>query len=391
MEKFLKQCLGIDVSKDTLDASMSRINEKLEVIHVEQRQFANNEKGFHDLIRWMDRNRLAEVPCQVVVEATGVYHEHLAYRLVKNKINLAIVLPCKIKNYSRSTNIRTVTDKISARQIAEFGLVKTLINWTPPDPVYRFLKGLCRERVRILNDKTMALNQKHASDYSVLTSQSTLKRHKDRIKYFEKQIKEIEKEILETVNKNADIKRKLEKVCSIKGVGIITAVTILAETNGFEHIRNVRQLVCYCGYDIVVKESGTSVHSKAKMSHKGNRYIRRILHFPAITAVKYNKSLSGFYHRLYERQNIKMKSYVAIQRKLLILIYTLWKKDQYYDPDYMAHSLEKTPIEQCNQMNQSLDPARNSDHAKILGQTKNAALTELVLDRSVDSIIHVQS
>lgn len=360
MEKFLKQCLGIDVSKDTLDAAMGRINENLKVSIVAEKQFSNNEKGFTELIRWIGKNRLTDVAFQVVVESTGVYHEHLAYTLVKNRINIAIVLPNKIKNYCRSTNIRTVTDKISACQIAEFGLVKTLTNWDPPNPRYKYLKGLCRERVRLLNDKTMAINQKHSDDYSVLTSGSTLRRHKQRIKYFEKQIKEIEQEILEMVNENPEIKKRLEKICSIKGVGIITAVTILAETNGFEHIRNVRQLVCYCGYDVVVKESGTSVHSKPRISHKGNRYIRRSLHFPAITAVKYNKSLEVFYHRLYERQKIKMKSYVAVQRKLLILIYTLWKKDEYYDPHYVAS---------C---------------CKLLGQTNNAALTELVHDRSMD-------
>ena len=86
-----------------------------------------------------------------------------------------------------------------------------------------------------------------------------------------------------------------------------------------------------------------------------------------------------------------MKSYVAVQRKLLILIYTLWKKDQYFDPDYTVHSLEKRPIEQFIQMNQVFDPDLNTDHAKILGQPQNAALTELVPDRSVDSIIQVQS
>ena len=86
--------------------------------------------------------------------------------------------------------------------------------------------------------------------------------------------------------------------------------------------------VCYAGYDINNKQSGTSVNTKARISHKGNKHIRKALYFPALTAVQHDQPLSNFYNRLFDRQKIKMKSYVAVQRKLLILIYTLWKKEK---------------------------------------------------------------
>ena len=42
------------------------------------------------------------------------------------------------------------------------------------------------------------------------------------------------------------------------------------------------------------------------------------------------------YDRVYERSKIKMKGYVAVQRKLLTLIYALWKKDEKYDATYVG-------------------------------------------------------
>lgn len=358
MKKTIRQCVGIDCSKDTLDGAITFLKEDFQQeVHATE-VFENSDKGFNRLMKWMKKHCLKELPCQVVVEATGVYHECMAYTLVKNGFEIAIVLPNKISNYCRSTDVRTITDNISAKQIAEFGLVKKLDNWVMPDEVFRHLKGLCRERTQLLKEKTSAHNQMHAYEYSALVASGTEKRSTQRIKFLDKQIEQIECDVEVMVNEQPWLREKLENICTIKGVGLITAVTIVAETNGFNLIRNVRQLVCYAGYDVVVKQSGTSVNSKPRISHKGNKHIRRALHFPALTAVRYNEPLTNFYNRLFEKQKIKMKSYVAVQRKLLVLIYTLWKNDTTYNPQHPQHGI------------------------KNLEQPTRAALTELDIVRS---------
>lgn len=55
---------------------------------------------------------------------------------------------------------------------------------------------------------------------------------------------------------------------SIPGVGILTAAIVLGETNGFELIRNKRQLTSYAGLDVKEKLSGTSVKGKPRISKK---------------------------------------------------------------------------------------------------------------------------
>ena len=343
--KIIRQCVGIDCSKDTLDAAISFLYADFQE-HVHATEiFKNTPPGIKRLLRWMKKLCLPELPFQVVVEATGVYHENLAYTMITNDVAIAIVLPVKIRNYCRSTDVRTSTDAISAKQIASFGLVKKLDNWTPPDEVFRQLRALSRERTQLLNEKTMVSNRQHAYYYSTLMSAGIEKRSKHRNKFLENQITEIEQEMKTILDVHPSLKEKVEMVCSIKGVGWLTVVTIAAETNGFNLIRNSRQLVCYAGYDVIVKDSGTSVKSKPRISYKGSKHIRAALHFPAITAVKHNKPIKAFYERLFERQKVKMKSYVAVQRKLLVLIYTLWKKDEQYNP-YFQHpsNIQEQPI-----------------------------------------------
>ena len=119
-------------------------------------------------------------------------------------------------------------------------------------------------------------------------------------------------------------------MCTIPGVGLQTAVTVVAETAGFYLIRNSRQLVSYAGIDVVQKQSGISVRGRSHISKRGNPHLRQCLYFPSFTAVKYNVPLQNLYHRIMDKGTIKMKGYVAVQRKLLVLIYTLWKKNEAY-------------------------------------------------------------
>ena len=99
-------------------------------------------------------------------------------------------------------------------------------------------------------------------------------------------------------------------------------------------------MVSYTGYDVVEKQSGSSVNGKTKISKKGNKFIRRALHFPALTVVKYYPEFTNLHSRIYDRTKIKMKGYTAVQRKLLVLIYTLFKNNEAYDPKIYQQRLE---------------------------------------------------
>jgi transposase len=52
---------------------------------------------------------------------------------------------------------------------------------------------------------------------------------------------------------------------------------------------------------------------------------------------------SDLYQRVYLRTNIKMKGYVAVQNKLLAMMYTLWKRNEMFEPDYPKTIREKEP------------------------------------------------
>lgn len=141
--------------------------------------------------------------------------------------------------------------------------------------------------------------------------------------------------------KEQDIKDEIKNICTIPGVGELTAVIVLSETNGFELVRNKKQLVSYAGLDIVEKQSGTSVKGKPKISKRGNRNIRRAMHLPALSAIKHTEHYKDIYARLVSKSGIKMKGIVAVQRKLLELIFVVYKSKKVYDKDYELKKREQ--------------------------------------------------
>jgi transposase len=211
------------------------------------------------------------------------------------------------------------------------GAERKLQAWSPLSEQFYLLRKLTREREQLCAAQTSFNNILHAERHTMVEGKSTRKRLEKTQAFFNKQLQEIERELIALVDQDPALKERLEKVTSIKGVGFITALTIIAETNGFELFTSQSQLVSYAGYDVVENQSGKR-QGRTRMSKKGNAHIRRALFMPAFQTVRYRLPVFiELYERLMARGRTKMQAYVALQKKLLVLIYTLWKKNEKYD------------------------------------------------------------
>lgn len=341
MRKIVKQVCGIDVAQDELVVTVGRLFDDLAPELYAHKVFTNSDKGFTALLDWVKKLTDATVPTQYVMEATGVYHEKLAYFLHWQKQLLSVVLPNKISNYFRTLETKTVTDKTASETIARFGLERKLDNWKPASPVYRKLRQLVRERDQLVQTRTIIKNQLHAEQAEALPNKTTISRVKKQIALLDKQELEIKAELAVLVKQNEEVMKKVELITSIPGVGALTAVTVLAETNGFELIRSKKQLTSYAGLDVREKQSGTSVKGKPRISKQGNKFLRKAMHLPALAAIRCDERFKAIYVRLVSKHGIKMKAAVAIQRKLLEMIYIIFKSENPYDKEYLQKTREQ--------------------------------------------------
>jgi transposase len=336
MKKIVKQVIGIDVAQNELVTAVGRMYDDWTLELYAHKTFANNAKGFEALTTWVGKQTDTSATIRFVMEATGVYHESLAYYLDAKGMQVSVVLPNKISNYTRTLDIKTVTDKTSSDAITRFGLERTLENWKRPDPVYKKLRQLSRERNQLVAERTMVKNELHAEQAEAEPNKRSIIRIKKRIDLLNKQEKEIKSEISELIQKHDESKKAVKLICSVPGVGVLTAAAVLSETNGFDLIRNKRQLTSYAGLDVKDKQSGTSVKGKPRISKQGNKHLRKAMHLPALSAIRHDERFKAVFARLVQKHGIKMKAAVAVQRKLLEMIFTVHKTGMAYDKNYLT-------------------------------------------------------
>ena len=189
MKKIVKQVVGIDVAQKELVVSLGRMLDDWSPEIYSHKVFANTQQGFIALALWVKKMTDSAVDLKFVMEATGVYHESLAYFLDDKGYSVSIVLPNKISNYNRTLQIKTITDKTMSQTIAQFGLERKLTDWKRPKKVYKSLKQLTRERDQLVQMRTMAKNHLHAEQAEAYPNKDSVARIKKQIVFFHRNIK----------------------------------------------------------------------------------------------------------------------------------------------------------------------------------------------------------
>lgn len=325
--ELLKQCVGIDISKDNFDANFSVIGMDQKVISRSSTRFRNAPQGFQKLMTWVKTFKVSGLPLWFVMEATGVYYENLAYFLVDQKRNISVLVPSRAKYYAKSLEIKTKTDKIDAKILAQLGLERKIEQWAVTSPKLRKIKQLSREYRFNKADLNRLGNRLHALRHSYKPNAAIVKRAEQKIRMLDKHCVQIENEIQSIVEKEAVLSHNLENITSIPGISFMTSICIVAETNGFALIRNGKQLASYAGLDVVHNQSGIK-EGRSKISKKGNSFIRRALYMPSLCARNHNPVMKTFFERITTGKPVKKIGITAISRKLLLLTYSLWKNDQ---------------------------------------------------------------
>jgi transposase len=218
--------------------------------------------------------------------------------------------------------------------------------WKPSSPNILKLRTALRHRKSLVNNRTRLTNQLHAMDHSAYSNKQIKSSVNRLIKQMEREIEKMENLCVVLYEADEVLYKKLNPIIdSIKGVGLITALTIIAETNGFAEITSRKQLASYAGYDIIENQSGNS-NKPTRISKQGNARIRSQMYMATVALIRSQSGpLYKFYERVRERNpKIYKIANVAVQRKLLLLIYTLYKNGTQYDPEYhQKHRKKNSP------------------------------------------------
>lgn len=148
------------------------------------------------------------------------------------------------------------------------------------------------------------------------------------IENIQDEIEKLDKEILTRIRR---VREDLEIVMSMPGMGLTSAITILAEIGNYKDFETGDQLASWCGLVPSVSQSA-DVLVTGNITKQGSKHVRRMLVQVAqsITRVKSSK-LKRFLLRVQARRG-KNKAIVALARKILcILHHLLLNREKYVD------------------------------------------------------------
>lgn len=276
MNKYSK-IYGVDISKDVFDV-YSEANG--------HQQYVNTCSGFKSFLKHLSANSL------VVMEATGYYHYRLAQYLHHHEIGVSVVNPLQVKRFIQVKLAKVKTDKSDAKAICSYGETNQV-------PLYNALSEVqaeCLQLFRLLDiylkQRTSTKNKLHGEEALGIPSRFVYRSLERNLKHLDKEIHCLESRLLELVKK--DYQHQLSLLKSIPGLGIKTALFLVVITEGFSKFESANQLCSYVGITPTIRESGSSIRSRGRISKLGNKKLRNLLFLCSFLLVNITRPVGNF-------------------------------------------------------------------------------------------------
>jgi transposase len=311
---------GGDVSSTEVVVALARADGRRE-----RKTFANTAAGHKSLVSWLRRHGS---DTQIVIEATGVYSLDLAFALHRAKgIQVMVANPRAIADFARALMQRSKTDKLDAESILEFCGRMPFVPWVPPSPARLDLRSILRRICALKLQIQQESNRLHAAEHAHEITPLIRRDIESHLRQLERHVTKLDEQAFALAQDDAELQRCYTRLISASGIARTSALHILAELVILPDDMSARQWVAHAGLDPRTFDSGTSIHKPARISRRGNKYLRAALYMPALVAIQRDPNVRAFYEHLVARGKTKMQAIVAVMRKLLHAIHGMLHTD----------------------------------------------------------------
>lgn len=316
------EVIGIDIAKRKFDlAWLSGKTGK-----IRNKAFENSAIGYQALCEWLVDQGIAAHECRVVMEATSQYYEALAHAMFDAGYLVSVVNPLQIKAFGQSEMRRQKTDRADADLIARFGAQsKQLFLWQPPAVEVRELQRLVARLEAVQGMHVQEQNRRHEAAGLALESVDRM------LLTLKEEEALLQQKIRDHIDRHPGLRNEKELLCSITGVGERVSSYFLAWLR-VDRFENIRQMVAFVGLSPEHKQSGDSVRGKSHLCKLGHGRLRKILYFPAMSAIRFNPAAKAFYERLRAAGKSGKVAVVAVMRKLMHWMVAVLKSGIRFDP-----------------------------------------------------------
>jgi len=318
--------VGIDVAKATLQCCAMQGEEQA----ARQRSVRNEREGWNALLTWLRDVKGSSDHITVVMEATGVYHEAAAHYLHQSGISVAIVNPAQVKDFGKGLAVRTKTDRMDSWVLARYGQTVRPAAWIPPNPEILELQALLARQRAVAEDLQRERNRSEKAD-ATLTPSLVQDSLSESIHFLSQQLKRLQQDIDDHIDRHPRLREDRALLESIPAIGAQTSKHMLSLLHA-RRFTCAEQSAAFMGLVPVERQSGTSIHGRARLSKGGPAHLRAILYMAAVVATRFNPHIKALYERLLAKGKSKMAALGAAMRKLVHLCFGVLKTRQPYSP-----------------------------------------------------------
>lgn len=318
-----KAIIGVDISKSKIDVCLVISNK------IRHKVFDNNHDGYQKLLNWCKHQKTGAI--HICMEATGHYMENLAHFMHDLGHDVSVINPAQIKAFTRSELLRGKTDKSDAAAIARFCQAHNPNCWIPKAKEVRKLRDMYRCLQMLKDEKQQMQNRLENENMDKQAKYAILRV----IDVMNKEIDNLKKKIIEHIDNYPDLKKKVQSIIEIKGIGITTACGIIAEMPEVDNFENARQYAAFAGLTPMQHQSGSSVQKKARICKIGSERVRKALYMSAIVIKNHNENFAKFCQKLANNGKLPKVIIVAVMRKVLHIIYGMLKNHTKFNPELL--------------------------------------------------------
>jgi len=325
------ECIGVDVSKKTLDVALYRGKVDWNEGHI---KVSNNESGYKELKKWLRLKNAEKSRLRICMEATGLYTHDFRSWLEKEGITYYVVDPKRMHHFAPPLSIKgirqTKTDKADAFRIAIYCSLfhDSMEPSRLPSAAYFKLKRLLAERRQYV--KQSVLYKQQLSDISIYDTVSSRMRKEKEVENLKDDIRQTDKEMKSIIDSDPAIKRNYDLLTSIIGVGIVVAVTTIVLTENFTTFTNPRKYASYIAIAPFPHESGTSVRGATRVSKQGFRQAKADLSVSVLNAITHDTELKEYWQRKKAEGKHTGVILNAIKFKIVLRMFAVVKRGKAY-------------------------------------------------------------
>jgi len=185
-----------------------------------------------------------------------------------------------------------------------------------------------------IKQSTQLKNKIHGEKALGCPSKAVMRSLNRQLKSLKKELKLLEDKLLKNVK--SEFKESLSLLTTIPGIGEKTASMLLVFTDGFNRFESSKELCSYAGITPVIRQSGSSVKGRPRMSKMGNPKLRNLLFMCSFNACKYNRACKALYERIVAKGKSKKLALIAVCNKLLKQAFSIVKNGIPYDNNYRS-------------------------------------------------------